>query len=60
MAAHILLIREKRNEAMKRVCGFALFFIAVGILIGNYISNQWCDAASVVVCVSVGYYLFFV
>ena len=30
---------------MKRVCGFALFFIAVGILIGNYISNQWCDAA---------------
>lgn len=45
---------------MKRVCGFALFFIAVGILIGNYISNQWCDVASVVVCISVGYYLFFV
>ncbi|MCI5951731.1 MAG: hypothetical protein MRZ63_05380 [Anaerostipes sp.] len=44
---------------MKRVLGFAFFFIGVGIIIGNLISGKWCDAACVVICFTMGYYLFF-
>lgn len=44
---------------MKRVFGFALFFIAVGIIIGNLISSKWCDLACVLFCLTLGYFLFF-
>jgi hypothetical protein len=44
---------------MKRVIGFALFFVAVGIILGNLISGKWCDLACVLFCFFGAYLLFF-
>lgn len=52
-------IEKNGSGLLKRVCGFALFFIAVGVIIGNLIGGKWCDFAFVVFCFVAGYFLFF-
>ncbi len=43
---------------MKRVCGFATFFIAIGILLGMMIKNTFMEVLIVMICLLLGYNLF--
>ena len=43
---------------MKRVLGFAIFFIAVGILVGMMLKNTFIEVLIVSMCLLLGYNLF--
>lgn len=43
---------------MKRICGFAIFFIAVGILVGMMLKNTFIEVLIVMLCLLLGYNLF--
>ena len=42
---------------MKRVAGFSMLCIGIGVIVGNIISGRWMDLGCVVVLWGVGYYL---
>lgn len=44
---------------MKRVAGFALFWVAVGILLGLWLPNLFVEVLCIVVCLLAAYELFF-
>lgn len=43
---------------MKRVCGFAIFFIALGIIIGIILPNTFIEVLIIMICLLLGYNLF--
>lgn len=43
---------------MKRVIGFALFFVAVGMVINMFMPNLFVSILIVVLCLLVGFQLF--
>ena len=43
---------------MKRVAGFALFFVAVGMLIAMFLENTFWTVVLILVCILAGYLLF--
>ena len=43
---------------MKRICGFAMFFLAVGILVGMMLKNTFIEVLVVMLCLLLGYNLF--
>lgn len=43
---------------MKRVAGFALFFIALGMIIGLFIKNLFVTILIILICLLIGYQLF--
>ncbi|XCP83509.1 hypothetical protein ABXS75_10465 [Roseburia hominis] len=43
---------------MNRVIGFALFFVAVGIVIGLFMPNLFVSILVVILCLLVGFHLF--
>lgn len=43
---------------MKRVVGFAIFFIAIGIIIGIILPHTFVDVLVVIICMLLGYNLF--
>lgn len=43
---------------MKRVVGFALFFVAVGILIDMFLPNLFVGILLILICLLIGYNLF--
>lgn len=43
---------------MKRVFGFAIFFIALGIIIGMMLPNMFIEVLIVLICLLLGYNLF--
>lgn len=43
---------------MKRVCGFAIFFISIGIIIGMMLPNTFIEVLIVMICLLLGYNLF--
>ena len=43
---------------MKRICGFAMFFLAVGILVGMMLKNTFVEVLIVMLCLLLGYNLF--
>ncbi|MCI8639206.1 MAG: hypothetical protein HFG41_08720 [Coprococcus sp.] len=43
---------------MKRVIGFALFFVAVGMVINMFLPNLFVGILIVLICLLVGYQLF--
>lgn len=53
-------IREKRTGAqnMKRVIGFALFWVAVGLILSLVLPNTFIEVVSIIACVLAGYNLF--
>ena len=50
---------EQGDVIMKRVVGFALFFIAAGILLGMLLPNKFIEVLVVVGCILGGYHLFY-
>lgn len=44
---------------MKRVAGFALFWIAVGVLISIWLPNMFVEVLCIILCLLVAYELFF-
>ena len=45
---------------MKRIVGFALFWIAAGMLLALVIPGLFCQILCMILCVAVGYCLVFV
>ncbi|EGG84203.1 hypothetical protein HMPREF9477_00701 [Lachnospiraceae bacterium 2_1_46FAA] len=43
---------------MKRVIGFALFWVAVGMLISMFISSTFLKVTVIIICFLLGYILF--
>lgn len=43
---------------MKRVIGFAVFFIAVGMVVAMLLSNTFVDVLIIMICLLLGYNLF--
>lgn len=43
---------------MKRLIGFALFFIAIGIILGMIIKNVFIEVTIIILCLLMGYHLF--
>lgn len=43
---------------MRRICGFILFWIAVGIAIGLYMGVSFCSILFIFLCLILGYNLF--
>lgn len=43
---------------MKRVCGFAVFFIAVGMVISMLLPSTFVEVLMILVCLLLGYNLF--
>lgn len=43
---------------MKRVIGFAVFFIAVGMVIGMLLPNTFAEVLIILICLLLGYNLF--
>ncbi len=43
---------------MKRVVGFALFWIAIGILLAMVLSSTFLEVAIFIICLLLGYVLF--
>ena len=50
--------KQKSGDAMKRVVGFALFFIAVGIILGMFLPSDFCRILICILCFVVGYQMF--
>ena len=44
---------------MKRVIGFALFWVAVGIILALVLPNTFVEVLCILLCVLAGYNLFF-
>lgn len=55
--AYYILI-EVWSGIMRRVCGFILFWIAIGIAIGLYMGVSFCSILFIFVCILLGYNLF--
>ena len=45
-------------NVMKRVCGFALFFVAVGMILLLLIANEMIGILLICACLVIGYNLF--
>lgn len=43
---------------MKRVVGFALFWIAIGILLAMILSSTFLEVTILIICLLLGYVLF--
>ena len=43
---------------MKRVMGFAVFFIAVGMIISIFLTNAFVEVLIILICLLLGYNLF--
>lgn len=43
---------------MKRVAGFALFFVALGIILSFLLPNTFVEVLVIILCAAVGYSLF--
>lgn len=43
---------------MKRVCGFALFWVAVGVLLSMILSSIFWEIVIIMICLLLGYTLF--
>ncbi len=43
---------------MKRVAGFAVFFIAVGMMIAMFLPNTFVEVLIIMICLLLGYNLF--
>ena len=43
---------------MKRVAGFALFFVAIGMLITMFLENTFWTVMLILICILAGYLLF--
>lgn len=43
---------------MRRVIGFALFFIAIGMIVAMIIPNKFAEILIVMICLLIGYHLF--
>lgn len=43
---------------MKRVIGFALFWVAVGLILALILPNTFVEVLSIILCVLAGYVLF--
>lgn len=43
---------------MKRVAGFALFFVAIGMLITMFLENTFWTVMMILICILAGYLLF--
>lgn len=43
---------------MKRVAGFALFFVAIGMLITMFLENTFGTVMLILICILAGYLLF--
>lgn len=43
---------------MKRVIGFAVFFVAVGMIIGMFMPNVFTEIMIILICLLLGYNLF--
>jgi len=43
---------------MKRVLGFAIFFIALGIIVGMMLKSTFVEVLIVMICLLLGYNLF--
>ncbi len=43
---------------MKRVIGFAIFFIAIGLIIGMLLPGTFVEVLIVLICMLLGYNLF--
>ncbi len=43
---------------MKRVVGFALFWVAVGLILALILPNTFVEVLSIILCVLAGYVLF--
>ena len=50
--------KQKPGDVMKRVIGFALFFIAVGIILGMFLPSDFCRVLICILCFTVGYQMF--
>lgn len=46
------------ENSMKRVIGFAAFFVAVGITIGIFLPSSFARIVSILVCLLIGYQFF--
>ena len=56
---HIFIVKEeKAGTKMKRVFGFALFFVALGMVIMMFIPSIFIGILIVLLCLLVGYQLF--
>ena len=58
MDAYSVLKDNRQAESMKRVIGFALFFVAVGMVINMFMPNLFVSILVVVLCLLVGFQLF--
>lgn len=43
---------------MRRVIGFALFFIAIGMVVSMLIPNKFAEILIIMICLLMGYHLF--
>lgn len=43
---------------MKRVMGFAVFFVAVGMMISIFLPNTFVEVLIILICLLLGYNLF--
>ncbi|MBC5745333.1 hypothetical protein FMM74_017615 [Lachnospiraceae bacterium MD308] len=43
---------------MKRVIGFALFWVAVGLILSLILPNTFIEVISIILCILAGYNLF--
>lgn len=44
---------------MKRVMGFAVFFVAVGMMISIFLPNTFVEVLIILICLLLGYNLWF-
>ncbi len=45
---------------MKRIVGFALFWVAAGMVLALVLPGLFCQILCIILCIAVGYCLFFV
>lgn len=58
MDAYSVLRDNRQAQIMKRVIGFALFFVAVGMVINMFMPNLFVSILVVILCLLVGFQLF--
>lgn len=47
-----------RRDTLKRIIGFALFWVAVGIILALILPNTFVEVLCIILCVLAGYNLF--
>lgn len=52
-------VKNAGGMEMKRVIGFALFWVAVGIILALVLPNTFVEVLCILLCVLAGYNLFF-